>query len=492
MKLKTLFPAVALVSWICTGAESRADITINYDFLTNSAVPDGSGQLSIVQTLGGLSQLSSVSNVATRLNLTTGTADDPMYLGDLYASLTFGTSSETQRIAVLLNRPGVNNSNGFGSSLNSLNVTVDDSSATNIWATTSSNGTYKADGRLGVDPYAAAVAFANGSNGLAALNGTTLASNRVSLLIADTSEGGKATLSGWGISVTGVAASSGSFAPGANGSISDAGADATNAVGATLDTTGAAAGGLLVNLAGTTTFSNGVTGTGGLLKTGTGKLVLEGTSNFTGTTTINNGILAVNGTLGSGSAVTVNHGGALGGSGTVSGSVTVKSGGVVGPGNSPDILTTGAGTFEAGSIFSWDLASNLDHDADLPEDVTTGTRGTDYDGLTASSLSVAEGAIFRVVLGGSANLANGFWTQNQSWDNIFSVTGLVTQANVGSLFDTVKIYNGLTEITDTVTNGSFSFSGTTLSWTAVPEPTSALAGLLITAGLMRRRRSERV
>jgi uncharacterized protein (TIGR03382 family) len=37
--------------------------------------------------------------------------------------------------------------------------------------------------------------------------------------------------------------------------------------------------------------------------------------------------------------------------------------------------------------------------------------------------------------------------------------------------------------------GSFSISGSTLTWTAVPEPTSALAGLLITAGLLRRRRA---
>ena len=38
--------------------------------------------------------------------------------------------------------------------------------------------------------------------------------------------------------------------------------------------------------------------------------------------------------------------------------------------------------------------------------------------------------------------------------------------------------------------GYFSLSGTSsLSWTAVPEPTSALAGLLITAGLLRRRRA---
>ena len=40
--------------------------------------------------------------------------------------------------------------------------------------------------------------------------------------------------------------------------------------------------------------------------------------------------------------------------------------------------------------------------------------------------------------------------------------------------------------------GQFSFTSNTLNWTAVPEPTSALAGLLITAGLLRRRRRKEI
>jgi MYXO-CTERM domain-containing protein len=36
--------------------------------------------------------------------------------------------------------------------------------------------------------------------------------------------------------------------------------------------------------------------------------------------------------------------------------------------------------------------------------------------------------------------------------------------------------------------GTFTITGSTLNWTAVPEPTSALAGLLLGAGLLRRRR----
>jgi len=36
--------------------------------------------------------------------------------------------------------------------------------------------------------------------------------------------------------------------------------------------------------------------------------------------------------------------------------------------------------------------------------------------------------------------------------------------------------------------GNVTFTGSTLNWTAIPEPSSALAGLLLAAGLLRRRR----
>ena len=251
-----------------------------------------------------------------------------------------------------------------------------------------------------------------------------------------------------------------------------------------------------INTAGLNTYSFGdgtaansgvITGAISLVKSGTGTQTLGDTNTYTGTTTINGGILAVNGSLASGSAVTVNSGGTLGGTGTVSGTVTAKSGGIVGPGNSPGVLTTGATTFESGSIFSWELNNNLDGDAGDAGD--TGVRGTNYDGLTSSSLAVASGAIFRVVLTGTAAITNTFWDQNQTWTNIFSVSGSTTNAATGQLFNTFEVFNGTTNVTlASSSEGAFSFNSSTLTWTAVPEPSSALAGLLLGAGLLRRRR----
>jgi autotransporter-associated beta strand protein len=215
-----------------------------------------------------------------------------------------------------------------------------------------------------------------------------------------------------------------------------------------------------------------------LVKNGVGKTILTGTNTYTGTTTINGGVLVVNGSLGSSSPVTIYSGGTLGGSGTVGGTVDVKAGGTLAPGNSPGVLTTGATTFESGSIFSWDIASTPD-----------GVRGTAYDGLNTPSVS-GSGGIFQIVLQGSEDFSTAFWNTNHSWSDIFKTAdGSSNLSSWTSAFSSFQFVNSAGSVSPSGV-GSFSFTGgNTLTWSAVPEPTSALAGLLITAGLLRRRRA---
>jgi hypothetical protein len=52
----------------------------------------------------------------------------------------------------------------------------------------------------------------------------------------------------------------------------------------------------------------------------------------------------------------------------------------------------------------------------------------------------------------------------------------------------LESYTAAGDPVDVSSYGSFTFTGTTLTWNAVPEPTSALAGLLLAAGLLRRHR----
>ena len=81
-----------------------------------------------------------------------------------------------------------------------------------------------------------------------------------------------------------------------------------------------------------------------------------------------------------------------------------------------------------------------------------------------------------------------FWDTAQSWTNIFSTDGTAGTAftNWANIFSsTVSVVNSsLTPITPV--DGSFVLTGSTLSWSAVPEPSSALAGLLLATGLLRR------
>jgi hypothetical protein len=134
-------------------------------------------------------------------------------------------------------------------------------------------------------------------------------------------------------------------------------------------------------------------------------------------------------------------------------------------------------SYASGSIFEWDLASG-----------TLGTRGTDFDGVDVSETLGRSGAIFKVVLG-TGSFEDAFWSETREWTGIFTASNSV---DMSSIFSSIQWWEGSTDVTGDLVSppGHFTFTdnGATLTWTAVPEPTSALAGLLIAAGLLRRRR----
>jgi trimeric autotransporter adhesin len=246
---------------------------------------------------------------------------------------------------------------------------------------------------------------------------------------------------------------------------------------------------------GNITVTGAITGSGGLTLASTGTTTLSGTSSYGGSSTLNAGTVAINGdqSAATGAVSVSNSGTRLVGTGTVGGNTTINSGAIHSAGAAtPNAIglqifdKSGASTtdltYGAGSIFEWDLNANKDTDS--------GTRGTDFDAVNVTgTLNANSTAVFRVVLGSNVT-SDAFWTQAQTWNDIFA--GGLTLAGAG-------FTNSLLQVVDTTgatydqsllnPGGQFSVSGTSLTWSPVPEPSSALAGLLLTAGLLRRRRA---
>jgi len=277
--LRCILPLLIL---FVTGPSGWTQLMIQKTITVDQVIPDR-GQYVSSFAWTDHAGLATITDVNVGLNLSSA-AGTTMRLGQIYATLTFGTASEGSRVAVLLNREGVSNTNAFGSSLQSLNVTLDDSAATNIYNLTSGTGTYAADGRLGVDPYGTRLAYDTNqiTAGLSALNGNWLSSSVWSLLVADVQAGNQAKLNSWSLQVLGSAPTSGTFDPGEGATVSGSGS-----IESTLTTGSGGSRTVSVAESQALSLSGGLTGSGTLATAGSGTTVLAGSSaGFTGTVSV--------------------------------------------------------------------------------------------------------------------------------------------------------------------------------------------------------------
>jgi autotransporter-associated beta strand protein len=225
--------AVGLLIFGFVAPGARAQLIIERTVAVNQTIADRGQYVStLVWTNAGVS---SISQVQLQLTLSSPSPSNPMWLGDMYASLTHGTASETERMAQVFD----------------YFSTDPDNSATSLSATYN----------LG-------------------LSGSWLASNTWSLLVADRAQGGVARLDSWKLTVEGAAATNGIFRPGANGRLAVSAGESTAQVGAAVELEGGskvtaeAAAGRTLRLEG------GLTGAGDLETTteSGGKVVVGGNS----------------------------------------------------------------------------------------------------------------------------------------------------------------------------------------------------------------------
>jgi autotransporter-associated beta strand protein len=213
--------------------------------------------------------------------------------------------------------------------------------------------------------------------------------------------------------------------------------------------------------------------------------------NSSTTTVWARGNLIVDGMAGT---VVVKNYGSLGGSGTV-GAVTLESGSLLNPGNSPGTLTAASSIWSAGSTYNWEINQASGGTAGVNWDLFDVTNALDLSALSSN-------AKMNLVLNSLGSMDDFFTDREYSWviaqAGSFIGTGLTNGANVTDLFNiTAGTFAGAVLPTTgfKVEVGTDSVSNLrTLSLTTIPEPSTGsmlglgFAGLVVTR-LLRRKNS---
>jgi autotransporter-associated beta strand protein len=245
---------------------------------------------------------------------------------------------------------------------------------------------------------------------------------------------------------------------------------------------------LTIDGAGASRINDAIVGTGGLIKSGSGKNTLAGANTYSGATAVNAGTLeVVSGGSISSSATTVNSGGTLEGSGTVS-ALSIASGGTLAPGNSTGILNAGSTTFASGGNYKWEI------------DTFGGVVGNNWDflnitgDLTISATSGSKFIIDVISLLASSDTAGLATNFNDASNYSFAIaTASGSISGYGSdvfNINTSGFQNAFTGTWGTsLSNDGKSLNLTYTAATAIPEPSIASMLVLgLAAAFAKRRR----
>jgi autotransporter-associated beta strand protein len=232
------------------------------------------------------------------------------------------------------------------------------------------------------------------------------------------------------------------------------------------------------------TFSGLLRADSNYQKVGTGQLTLTGASDYTGTTTVSAGTLALGATgsiantptitVATGATLdvsavsggwTLGSGQTLRGTGLVEGPSTVS--GSIAPGNS------GIGTLNANGNVTWH--SGVAWQFDLSSSDTT-----------ADQLAIT-GDFVRGT-GAAGSFLFDFMGSTPKWAETYT---LITFDSTDFVLGDFDLAGSIATLgAGSYSTSFFTLNGNSLTFTAIPEPGTAFAGLLLTAGLLRRRRRD--
>jgi fibronectin-binding autotransporter adhesin len=226
-------------------------------------------------------------------------------------------------------------------------------------------------------------------------------------------------------------------------------------------------------------------------KTGTGTWILNGTlSTYSGGTTVSAGTLRVNNTTGSSATgtgpVTVT-GGALGGTGFITGAVTIATGGTVAPGNSIGTLNVAGMTWQSGGNYA------VEHDpSGTSSDLVNGSGTLDLSALSTSPFTLTLQPVGTLPSSPTqttytlATFANGIFGAGGN-----PATQFGNGADVSSLFTLSGSFTSAPAAYATIIGAPGGPQSLQIQFTPVPEPAFVLlsCGAAGVIGWYRRRRS---
>ncbi len=226
-------------------------------------------------------------------------------------------------------------------------------------------------------------------------------------------------------------------------------------------------GALVFNRSDDLSVDNVISGTGSLTKLGAGKLAITANNTYSGNTIVSSGMLLANNPSGSafGSGdVSVASGATLGGSGSLTGDVTIE--GILAPGNSIASLSSGGVTFMNSSTFAYEMDSSVSPVTGADLQIIAGD--LDLAGIVTLTLSDIAGSPAAFTDGTKFALFNysGIWN-----GGLFTIG---TTIGDDSIF-TFGLNTWQMDYNDITGGSNFSgeyISGSFVTLTAIPEPST--------------------